>query len=85
VSAGGAAAPEPRAGDGALRLSTVVAIVTTALVWIVWRAPRYLVAPKRWNPAWPVWADQVDAWRRDPRGPLHIWPRGWTMRLVPKP
>jgi hypothetical protein len=38
----------------------------------------------RWKPAWPVWADQVAAWRRDPRGPLHIWPRGWTMRLAPR-
>jgi len=35
----------------------------------------------RWQATWPVWADEVAAWERDPRTPLHIWPAGWTMRL----
>ena len=37
----------------------------------------------RWRADWPVWADQVAAWERNPRLPLAIWPRGWTMQLVP--
>ena len=32
----------------------------------------------RWRESWPVWAAEVDAWRRDPRTPLRIWPKGWT-------
>jgi hypothetical protein len=39
----------------------------------------------RWREQWPEWPAQVTAWRWDPRTPLHIWPRGWTMELVPRP
>ncbi len=37
----------------------------------------------RWRPEWPAWSSEVAAWRRDPRTPLRIWPRGWTIRLRP--
>lgn len=42
-----------------------------------WRAP--LERPT----GWPVWRDEVAAWRRDPTRPLRIWPPGWAIRLPP--
>ena len=39
----------------------------------------------RWKASWPQWRAEVVTWERDQRAPLRIWPRGWTMRLVPRP
>jgi len=39
----------------------------------------------RWRATWPAWEAEVEAWTRDPRTPLRIWPKGWTMRLVGPP
>jgi hypothetical protein len=49
-----------------------VGLVTSATTW------REGV---RWRESWPVWAAEVEAWRRDPRTPLRIWPKPWTMQL----
>jgi hypothetical protein len=38
----------------------------------------------RMRASWPVWSEEVAAWRGQPRYPLRIWPRGWTMQLVPR-
>jgi hypothetical protein len=38
----------------------------------------------RWRLQWASWSAEVEAWRRDPRRALHIWPRGWTIRLRPE-
>jgi hypothetical protein len=45
-----------------------------------WQWPATL----RWRPDWPAWAAQVEAWERDARQELHIWPKGWRMRLFPR-
>lgn len=68
-----------RAAPG--RSAAMVVLLVVALVPSVWLWRQTM----RWNAAWPVWSDQVMAWRRHPNEPLHIWPRGWTMRLVPRP
>jgi hypothetical protein len=39
----------------------------------------------RWRESWPVWAAEVEAWRRDPSAPLRIWPKPWTMQLAGPP
>src|SRR5262249_42048942 len=49
-----------------------VGLVTSATTW------REGV---RWRESWPVWAAEVEARRRDPRTPLRIWPKPWTMQL----
>jgi hypothetical protein len=36
-----------------------------------------------WQPSWPRFADEVQAWEADPLRPLSIWPPPWTMRLRP--
>jgi hypothetical protein len=38
----------------------------------------------RWRPSWPLWSEEVAAWRHDPRLPLEIWPRGWKIFLRPE-
>jgi hypothetical protein len=54
----------------------VVGLATSATTW------RESV---RWRESWPVWAAEVEAWRRDPRTPLRIWPKPWTMQLARPP
>jgi hypothetical protein len=55
------------------------ALLVSGLAPSVWQWRETL----RWRPGWPAWSAEVAAWRRDPRTPLRIWPRGWTIRLRP--
>ncbi len=68
--------------DGARSVRSAVG--SAVLIAVLGSAASHWRETMRWNPAWPVWPLQVDKWRREPNEDLHIWPRGWTMRLVPR-
>jgi hypothetical protein len=65
--------PDPRAVVSAVLLAV-------ALIGGVARYP----VTVRVMPTWPVWRDEVAAWRRDPAHRLRLWPETFSMRLPPR-
>jgi hypothetical protein len=73
------------ASDRRPRASAPRRLVCSVLLAIalVLGADRYR-STVRWQPSWPLWRQQVDAWERDPYYALQIWPQGWKIGFLPR-